>query len=358
MKLYQKRFSTTSIQSYLLIVVALSLIGPCSAIYAQQSISRTNEKVILESARQTVSNYAKYIELLSQETDKDIIGLYQAELYKSVQRDSVYVFNDLVPPDERSKSIRDNIDRLPTYLNDISTRYVEGVKLVYSNLVASKVFIDTERARLFVKITADREIEGVFYNKNQKKINKGTEKIDFYIKVELKASGVPESKIYSVFLYENNESKYTPIKVVEKTAAIEFQGIPKDTVYKRGLEHTIGWSGGEIFERLRLDLYKSVGDTKIKIADLDSSFVNDNKIKFILSKKTKPGKHNHYFFQLTKLSSQEEPIQSETFTIKRKTPLILQWGVPLIVAGGVIYLLLNPKQASQDPVLPGPANPN
>jgi hypothetical protein len=324
---------------------------------AQQTISRTNEKVILESARQTVSNYTKYLELLSQETDKDIIGLYQAELYKSVQRDSVNVFNDLTPLDERSQTLRENIDRLPTYLNDINTRYLEGVKIVYSNFVASKVFIDAERSRLFVKITADRAIDGVYYNKNQKKVNEGTEKIDFYIKVELKASGVPESKIYSIFLYESNESKFTPIKVVEKTAAIEFVRMPADTVLKRATEHTIAWSGGEIFERLRLDLYKEVGDTKTKVADLDTSFVNDNKVKFMLTKKIKPGKRNRYFFQLTKLSSEEQPVRSENFIVKRKTPLILKWGVPILITGGVVYLLMNPKEEAKDPVLPGPESP-
>ena len=325
---------------------------------AQQTISRTNEKVILESARQTVSNYAKYLELLSQETDKDIIGLYQAELHKSVQRDSVNVFNDLVPPSDRSKTLRENIDRLPTYLNDISTRYLEGVKIVYSDFIASKVFVDTERSRLFVKVTAARSINGIYYNKNEKKNNQGTEKIDFYVKVELKASGVPESRIYSIFLYEDNESKFTPIKVVEKTAAIEFVRIPVDTVYKRATEHTIAWNGGEIFERLRLDLYKEVADTKLKVADLDTSFVNDNKVKFLLTKGIKPGRRNHYFFQLTKLSSEEQPVRSESFRVKRKTPLILKWGVPILVTGGVVYLLLNPKEAAKDPVLPGPDSPN
>ncbi len=338
--------------------IALLLFFSICTAKAQQTISRTNEKVILESARQTVSNYAKYLELLSQETDKDIIGLYQAELYKSVQRDSVNVFNDLIPPSDRSKTLRENIDRLPTYLNDISTRYLEGVKIVYSDFIASKVFVDTERSRLFVKVTADRSINGVYYNKNVKKNNQGTEKIDFYVKVELKASGVPESRIYSIFLYENNESKFTPIKVVEKTAAIEFVSMPVDTVFKRATEHTVAWSGGEIFERLRLDLYKEVADTKIKVADLDTSFVNDNKIKFLLAKEIKPGKRNRYFFQLTKLSSDEQPVRSESFRVKRKTPLLLKWGVPILIAGGVTYLFLNPKEVAKDPVLPGPEGPN
>jgi hypothetical protein len=81
--------------------------------------------------------------------------------------------------------------------------------------------------------------------------------------------------------------------------------------------------------------------------------VNDNKVKMMITRKIKPGRRNKYFFQITKLSSEEQPIRSEIFRIKRKTPLILQWGVPLVVVGGVTYLLLNPKTIPTDPILPG-----
>lgn len=324
---------------------------------AQQTISRTNEKVIIESAKQTVSDYAKYMELLAQEVDKDLIALYKAELLKSVQRDSVNVFNDLIPIADRPKTLRENIDRLTTYLDDISSRYLEGVKLVYTNFTSSKVFIDEQRNRLFVKVTADRGIDGMYTYKDEKKPNKSDEKIDFYVQVQIKASGVPESKIYSIFLNDNNEQTFKPIKVVEKTAPILFNNITKDSTYRRAMEHTVSWTGGEIFERLRLDLYKDVAGKPVLVRAIDTSFVNDNKIKFEVDKKVKPGKRNRYFFQLTKLSSEEQPIASETFYVRRKMPIVLQVGVPLIVVGGVTYLLLNPKEEAKDPVLADFPNP-
>ena len=331
----------------LLFIVVTAPLALC-----QQTISRTNEKVIIESAKQTVSDYAKYMELLAQEVEKDLIALYKAELLKSVQRDSVNVFNDLIPIADRPKTLRENIDRLTTYLDDISSRYLEGVKLVYTNFVVSKVFIDEKRNRLFVKVTADRSIDGTYTYKDEKKPNKATEKIDFYVQVEIKASGVPESKIYSIFINENNDQSFKQIKVVEKTAPIVFSNVRKDSTYRRAMEHTVAWNGGEIFERLRLDLYKDVAGKPVLIRTVDSSFVNDNKIKFEIDKKVKPGKRNKYYFQLTKLSSEEQPIKSETIYIRRKMPLILQVGVPLIVVGGVTYLLLNPKEEAKDPDLP------
>jgi hypothetical protein len=238
----------------IILLTLTSITGVC-----QQTISRTNEKVIIESAKQTVSDYTKYMELLAQEVDKDLIALYKAELLKSVQRDSVNVFNDLIPVADRPKTLRENIDRLTTYLDDINTRYLEGVKLVYTNFTTSKVFIDEKRNRLFVKVTADRSIDGIYYYKDEKKPNKADEKIDFYVQVQIRASGVPESKIYSIFLYEPNEQTFVPIKVVEKTAPIIITNV--------------------------------------------------------------------------------------------------QIGVPLIVVGGVTYLLLNPKEEAKDPVLPEVPDP-
>jgi hypothetical protein len=272
-----------------------------------------------------------------------------------VQRDSVNVFNDLIPIADRPKTLRENIDRLTTYLDDINTRYLEGVKLVYTNLTASKVFIDEKRNRLFVKVTADRSIDGTYYYKDEKKPNKADEKIDFYVQVQIRASGVPESKIYSIFMHEANEQTFQPIKVVEKTAPIIISNVQKDTTYRRAMEHTLAWTGGEIFERLRLDLYKETSEKPELIRAIDTSFVNDNDIEFPVDRKIKPGKRNKYFYQITKLSSEEQPVKSETFFIKRKRSIILQIGVPLVVVGGVAYLLLKPE--ATDPELGAPEKP-
>ncbi len=350
-----KGMNKRGLKSYFMLL--LFSVVTASAALCQQTISRTNEKVIIESAKQTVSDYAKYMELLAQEVDKDLIALYKAELLKSVQRDSVNVFNDLIPIADRPKTLQENIDRLTTYLDDISSRYLEGVKLVYTNFVASKVFIDEKRNRLFVKVTADRSIDGIYHYKDEKKPNKATEKIDFYVQVEIKSTGVPESKIYSIFINENNEQSFKQIKVVEKTAPIVIANVRKDSTYRRAMEHTLAWNGGEIFERLRLDLYKDVGGKPVLVRTVDSSFVNDNKIKFEIDKKVKPGKRNRYYFQLTKLSSEEQPIKSDNFFIRRKMPIVLQIGVPLIVVGGVTYLLLNPKEEAKDPTLPEVPDP-
>ena len=315
---------------------------------AQQSISKANEKVIQAAAMQTAENYTSYLELLAMEVDKDLIEVYKAELLKSVDRDSIFVFNDLVPPESRSASVRENIDPLLTYLDDISSRYIEGVSIVYSDLKPTSIFIDDARQRLFTKVTSTRSLSGKYFYKNDQKQVDNTEEIDFYISISLKESGVPESKIYSVFQHDNNVSKFKAIKVVEKTAPIVFQGFVESNILKRNTEHTIVWEGGELFERLNVSIYQQSNDEFLM--PLDSSVLNDNSYTFFLPASIKPGKGNPYYFQIQKLSSEEEPIKSEVFFVKRKTPMWIKAAVPVVVGAG-IYLLI--ESTKTDPPVPG-----
>lgn len=337
------------------ILLVTVLAGAASA---QQTISKTTEKIILESSRQTVLNYTKFIELLGQEDDKNLMNLYKAELYKSVQHDSINVFNDIIPLDDRPKNLRDNLERIKTYVNDINTRYLNGVTIIYTNVEPGRVFIDEQRDRLFVKVTSIRSIDGMYQYKNESKHNESREKINFYLHIVMKPSGIPESKIFAITIDDNSEAGFKPVKVVEKTAPILFSSLKKDTILKRATEHTIIWTGGEIYERLKLDLYKRSSTGPTKLLTIDSSFVNDNKIKFVFGNKLKPGKKNKYFFQITKLSSEELPATSEVFYIKRKIPLALKIATPVIVIAGVTYWIWSASQTKELPVLPGPIDPN
>ena len=83
---------------------------------------------------------------------------------------------------------------------------------------------------------------------------------------------------------------FVPIKVVEKTAPIIISNVQKDTTYRRAMEHTLAWTGGEIFERLRLDLYKETSGKPELIRAIDTSFVNDNDIEFPIDRKAEARK--------------------------------------------------------------------
>ena len=305
---------------------------------AQQTISRSSESVILEATQKTVENYTRYLELLADETDKDVVDLYREELLKAVEKKDIYVYNDLIPEEDRPEQTEENIDILETYLEDINSRYLNGVTIVYKNFQASKIYKDTVRQRLFVKITADREINGTYFYKNDQKDHQHTEKMDFFVGIQLRDDGVPEGRIYSVYKHFSNEERFIPVEVVEKTEPISFDINLFSSVNKRGTELLLGWEGGEVFERLRLDLYRQQKGRVSLVQEVDSNFVNDNEMIVHLSKNLKPGKKNQYFFEMTKLNSKEAPVKSEVFYVRRKTPLGVKTIITGAVAAGVLIL--------------------
>lgn len=321
---------------------------------AQPSISRTNEKVILESCRQTLLNYTRYLELLAQEGDKQLASLYKAELFKSFVKDSVLVFNDLIPTNSRPARAQENMERLTTYLDDLSSRYQQGVLLTYGNFSFSPVFIDVRRNRFFVKATADRSLDGMYFYKSERSMNSSSERMDLYLQVDIRQNGVPESKIYSVTDHQNNEDTFLAVKVVEKSVPIAFVMMVTDTVIRRGMEHSVAWTGGELFERLGLSLFVDEAGTSRKALTIDSSFVNDNGIKFLLPTGLKTGKGHRYHLEINRLNSEEPPSASQPFYLRRKTPLILKIAVPAVVTGGLVWLFINASKTTEDPVLPAP----
>ncbi len=306
--------------------------------YAQQTISKSSEAVILEATQRTVENYTRYLELLAEETDKDVVDIYKSELLKAVEKKDIYVYNDLIPEEDRPSQTEENIDILDTYLEDINSRYLNGVTIIYKNFKASKIYKDTVRQRLFVKITADREINGTYFYKNEKKDHQHEEQMDFYVGIELKENGVPEGRIYSVYKHYKNEEKFIPIEVVEKTEPIEFSRNIFAATFKRGKEMSLTWEGGEVFERLKIDLYKQRKGERKLVQVIDSSFVNDNKMTALLPGKMKPGKNNQYYFQITKLNSKEAPVKSEIFYVRRKTSLGVKTLITGVVVTGVLIL--------------------
>jgi len=317
------------------------------------SISRATEQVILTTTMQTVESYSRYMELFSSETDKDLADIYKAELMKLIEEDSIWVFNDLVPEGDRPPELEQNIDVFVTYLDDIQSRYLDGVSVVYSNFDTSVVYNDTVRSRLFMKITADRSIEGTYHYKNTSKEHEAEEKLDFYIGIILKETGVPESKIYSVMIHQDNEHNFTPVKVVEKSVPIEFAKNQWPKGMKRGREYTLRWEGGEIYERLSLELYR--GSKRLNILEqvIDSAFFNDNSIAFTIPEKTR--KNDDYYFRVTKLDSEEEPFDTERFMIRRRYPLAMQAAIPVVLGAGVYVaiLLAQPEEEPDLPTSPG-----
>jgi hypothetical protein len=327
------------LQAFLLINVRLSL--------AQNSISKANETVIINASQQVVENYTRYLELLASESDAELLDVYKAELLKSVEKDSIS--NDLIPPKRRPAERDQNIDPLTTYFDDISSRYREGLKMVFSNFKTSKIYNDKERQRFFVKVSADRVIDGTYFYKNEKEAVNYNETIDFYVSIQLQENGLPVSKIYSVFLHEDNLQSFEEVKVVEKSIPIIIEDLDRNQVFKKGKEYELKWDGGEVYERLSLNLYQL--GKRGKIATIDSTFFNNNRQRFTIPKSVKVG--SNYYFEIKKLDSEEEPFKSRYFKVKRRIPVVATIGVPVAITTLIVYLIVaQPEAAAVEPDLP------
>lgn len=313
------------------------LISPVA--FAQYNISKTREDIILLSSKRTVESYARFVELIASGIDQDDVNTYKAELMKTIEKDSINVFNDLIPKADRQENFADNIDQISTYLDDINSHYLEGVKITFKNFRISPVFIDTIRLRLFIKIVASREIDGVFHYKDQKKQNTATEQIDFYVGIQGMENNALESRIFSISEHQENEKNFVAIKVVEKTAPIKFTNIVADSIYRRKTNYAINWEGGEIFERLKLEIYRTRKEKTDLVHTVDIDFVNDNELQYMMPKSIKAGKKNQYYYEIKKLSSEEAPIKSNTFYVKRKYPWTAQAGTAVVIIAGLGFVI-------------------
>ncbi len=324
------------ISKLFLVVILIMMAFPS---FSQRSISRANENLILQSAKQAVESYTRYIELIGEESDEDIVEAYYEELGKNLQSDSLYFYNDIIPPKFRASSIEENLDLVPTYLDDIRSRYNSGVKIVYNDFLSSPVYYDRSKQRLFVKITTNKFVQGKYYYKNSDEEVSFEEQIDLYLLVKFNLSGVPECKIYFTSLHQNNASEFNEVLVVEKSAPIYYSNLEQGQNYKRGTSYMLRWEGGELLERLQLSLYQN--DKLVQV--LDSGFVNDYSYSFRLPNNIKPGK-TPYNFRLTKLASKEEPFKSESFYVKRKRPLAVTVSGTAIIAAGITYLIIKASE--------------
>lgn len=312
-------------------------------------ISKANETVIINASQQVVENYTRYLELLASETDAELADIYKAELYKSVEKDSIYVFNDLIPAAKRAADLNQNVDPLTTYFDDIRSRYRDGLSIVFSEFKTSKIYNDKEQQRFFVKVSALRALKGTYYYKNDKELIENKERLDFYVSIKLQENGLPISKIYSIFLHEDNLNTFEEIEVVEKSIPIVIEDFERKEVFKKGKEYELSWEGGEIYERLNLVLYQT-GKPK-QITTIDSTFFNNNRVRFTIPGQVKVGKG--YYFEIKKLDSKEAPFKSRTFTIKRRIPLVATIGAPVALTALITYLIVLQADANVEPDLPG-----
>ena len=117
---------------------------------------------------------------------------------------------------------------------------------------------------------------------------------------------------------------------------VRLEGINK--VYKRGKPFLLTWTGGTQQNILNFDLYK--GDEKISPF---SNIANVGQTELSIPTSVKSGKD--YYFRITDSKNKDQIVNTQTFGVKRKVPLLIK-AVPVALVGLTVYLLTNVNDGS------------
>ncbi len=331
-------------------------------IHAQESITVAQEQFIKTRAASKVRIYTEYIELISRTKDADTRESYKQTIYLSCGKEGerTRVFNDLIPPEVLQKNITiESSIQLGSYLSKISEHYPETIKVGYINPEVSDVFYSRTDDWFFVKVTYDREIDGLFQYKDEKTPYKNTSKVDFYVNASLINGEIKMGGIYGVQPNEPNTATFTKARIVAGSKNdIVLTGKPlklttriKGRHFRRGKEYTLEWEGGLADDIIQLDLIPV--NTFSARKKVYGPVLNTNSIKFTPVVGDRIGT---YQFRIRN-NTTGRFIQTGYFKISRTIPLAAKIAAgPILVFGGIVLWRAiknrSDNEAIEDPLVP------
>lgn len=121
---------------------------------------------------------------------------------------------------------------------------------------------------------------------------------------------------------------------------IRLDGFNAFQKFKRLKHYDLHWSGGRPQNILNFELYR--GEKRVHTF---SGIANEGKYSLLFPADTRPGKN--YRFRITDSKNKDEIVNTSTFTIRRKIPLIYK-AVPAVAAATALYLLVKPEEECPD----------
>lgn len=132
---------------------------------------------------------------------------------------------------------------------------------------------------------------------------------------------------------------------------IRFQGFKDHIVRKRGVPFDIVWSGGRATSLINFELLK--GDKLVAVPHANVA-ATVGKVTLKIPTNVKPG--DNYRFRIVDSKNKDDVVYTDTFTLKRKIPLLLK-ALPVVVVGGVVYMMMN-KDPEKTPEIDDPITPH
>jgi hypothetical protein len=247
--------------------------------------------------------------------------------------------------------------------------YPNGLRLSYANPRVSDVFFSRTDNWYFVKVTADRNVDGVYSFKAQPTPYTAQDQVDFFVNAYLVNGVMKMGGIYGVSPHDSDTAGYVKVGVerrdgdigvplsVGKALAVNKQTIRKK--YRRGgNEYKFEWEGGLTDDIIQVELIpqdtgRTVWKRVVKRKNLVPIGLNANGTSFTLSNKTIPGK---YVIRVKNIST-DRFVQSAPFRVSRAIPLGVRAAAGVTVGGYLIIARIaglppfRPKPIGEPPVV-------
>jgi hypothetical protein len=222
------------------------------------------------------------------------------------EKERTLVFNDLVPPHlvplhlppaaASRGAADDSLKQLNFYLGDLVRYYPGGVKLDYGNFTVSDVFYNHSAKWYYVKVTAERNIDGVFVQDSTRAAYQAQDQVDFYVNAEAVGGEIRMGGIYRIQPQGLDAAPEVKPPLVEVAVGnlriageplqLKPETVPK--IFKRGKAYTIEWKGGITDDVVQVELVPQDSARSAAVRSL-GAMRNQNRVEFTPSSKDKLG---------------------------------------------------------------------
>jgi hypothetical protein len=327
------------------IVLPLLLLGLRGL--AQPAINAAQQQFMQERARSKVKMYADQLSAFVQAGEGAGRESIRQTIYQLLgkEKERTLVFNDLVPPHlpplpASRGGADDSLKQLNFYLDDLVRHYPGGVKLSYDNFAVSDVLYNPNGKWFYVKVTADRTLDGMFVNGSTGVAHQAQDKVDFYVNAEAVSGEIRMGGIYRIqpqgldaapgVRPQITETPPGGIRLTGEPLQIKPETVPR--AFKRGRAYAVEWRGGITDDVVQVELIPQDSARAGKGRSL-GAIRNQNKIEFTPSSKDKLGL---YRLRINNISTGRS-ILTDAFTIRRRIPLgVTLTAGPALVAAAVL----------------------
>jgi hypothetical protein len=333
---------------------------------AQPAITTAQQQFMQERARNKVKTYAEQLRAFAGAREEAQRERIRQTIYPLLgkEKERTLVFNDLVPPHLLPAAGRgtadDSLKQLNFYLGDLVRDYPGGVKLGYGNFTVSDVFYNHSAKWYYVKVTAERNIDGVFVRDSTRAAYQAQDQVDFYVNAEAVGGEIRMGGIYRI---QPQGLDATPevksplvevavgnLRIAGEPLQLKPETVPK--IFKRGKAYTIEWKGGITDDVVQVELVPQDSARSAAVRSL-GAIRNQNRVEFTPSSKDKLGV---YRLKINNISTGRS-ILTDAFTIRRRLPLgaTLTAGPVLVGAAVLVGQAVFKEEVPQpipDPPLP------